>query len=110
MATTKEKKNFADAMAISHRPDKEAEGLDALFPSTIREPIAEPHKRRPNNKATHDGRVAVTFNLPVDLIEQLRAMAYWSRCEQWQIVADGVAKCISDYETENGPMGPIPTR
>lgn len=117
MATPKEKKNFADTMAIN-RPDKD--GLDAMFPASDQpqapaEPAAPKQTRtgkyRGQRTDTNDGRVAVTFKLPADMVDQLRAMAYWDRVEQWQIVADALSAAVEVYKTtHDGKLEPIPTR
>jgi len=99
-------KNFADTMAIN-RPDKQDDGLDAMFGASTQE---RPRKYANQSTDTKDGRKQITFKLPVQTIEKLRAMAYWRRLEQWEIVDDALLDIVAAYEKKYGKLKPIPTR
>lgn len=100
-----DKKNFADTMAIN-RADKERDGLDAMFPAT---PQAQAPARHPQTTDTKDGRKQVTFKLPAETIEKLRAYCYWLRREQWEVVDDALLELFRRQEARE-KIKPIPQR
>lgn len=109
MSKPTDKKTFADAMAI-----RRSDELDAMFPDGSTQqgqaPAAAPGRPR-RRTDTADGRQQITFKLPADIIEDLRAMAYWDRMEQWQIVADALAASIQAYKDDHGgTLEPIPKK
>lgn len=95
-------------------------GLDAMFPATDeptqaavvpqqdeRQPRTQP---QPQPTTTQDGRKQITFKLPADVIDKIRAFSYWERVEQWQFVADAIQAAVDKYERKNGALQPPPKR
>lgn len=82
--------------------------LDAVVPMRQAEPAS------PVKEVKHEipvKREKVTVSLPSDLMEKLRAAAYWSRLPLAALVEEGIHSALANAEKENGgPFQPITER
>ena len=50
----------------------------------------------------------VSFKLPMNTINDIKAICYWERKEQWQLIVEAVQDYVKEYEKKNGALKPIP--
>ena len=113
MSNTKNTKTFADAMAIQR--------TDTMFDGMFSNPAtAEPEKRatdggstpqaqeQPKQKQkgvgkyanqpleTSDGRKQISFKLPVETIEQIKALHWQWQIDQWQVIVRAIQSAVDN--------------
>lgn len=54
--------------------------------------------------------VRSTYYMREDIIEALRAIAYWERKTLKEVVHDMTLRYVQDYEAKNGKIKPVPER
>jgi len=91
-------------------------GLDAL----LGEIPKKPKKGRPqtqfkevvkeSQQGTKEGETRATFIVKEDLLEKLKAMAYWQRVMIKEVVDTALQEAVAKYETSNGKIKPIPAK
>lgn len=54
--------------------------------------------------------VRSTYYMREDIIEALRAIAYWDRKTIKEVVHDMALKYVQEYEAKNGEIKPVPER
>ena len=59
---------------------------------------------------TKENEIRATFILKEDLLEKVKAMAYWHRVQIKEIAHHAFADAIEKYEKWNGPISPIPRK
>ena len=59
---------------------------------------------------TKENETRATFILNEQLLEKIKAMAYWHRVQIKEIAHHAFADAIEKYEKWNGPIAPIPPR
>ncbi|GAB3284474.1 hypothetical protein GCM10027347_61470 [Larkinella harenae] len=71
----------------------------------------KPQPEQPRPTATTATPVSAetraTFIVPEDLVNKLKAVAYWDRRLLKEVVADALEGYIQKYEKENGTIQPI---
>ena len=65
------------------------------------------------NKAqvgTKEGEIRATFIVREDLLEKLKAIAYWDRTLIKEVVDKALEEAVVKYEKKNGAIKPIPNK
>jgi len=51
-----------------------------------------------------------TFIVNEDILEKVKAIAYWDRVQIKDVVAEALNSYLGNYEKANGPVKPIPNK
>jgi len=63
-----------------------------------------------SEEGTKEGETRATFIVKIELLEKLKALAYWKRRLIKDEVNDLLAEAIERYEAESGKIKPIPKK
>lgn len=91
-------------------------GLDSL----LGEQPQKPKRGRPvtstreitksSQEGTKEGETRATFIVREELVDKLKAIAYWDRMKIKDIIASALEEAVSKYEKRNGVVKPIPKK
>ena len=94
-----------------------AEGLDALIPTQAdkkrRGRPASPDRKevvKSSQEGTKKDEVRATFIVREELLEKLKAIAYWDRAMIKDVVNGALQDAIDRYEKKSGAVKPIPKK
>jgi hypothetical protein len=93
-----------------------AEGLDALIRQKPeqRKPGRPATKKKVVTKSSQEGtkeqEVRATFIVQEELLEKLKAIAYWDRALIKDVVNRALQETIEKYEKKNGPVKAVPKK
>ena len=99
-------------------------GLNSLLGESKSEPkkpdLLKPKRGRPktqtkvitktSQEGTKENETRATFIVNEDLLEKLKAIAYWERSLIKEVVASALEKAVATYEKKNGPVKPAPKK
>ena len=83
-------------------------GIDSVLGEASREESSVQAKRKPD--APQPGEKRATFHINEEMLEKVKAIAYWERLTIKEIVNDAFANYIAKYEQEKGAIEPIPKK
>lgn len=63
-----------------------------------------------SQEGTREGETRATFILGEDLLDKVKAVAYWDRMLIKEVVTDALQQYLERYEEENGAIQPQPKR
>jgi hypothetical protein len=63
-----------------------------------------------SQEGTKENETRATFIVNEDLLEKLKAIAYWERSLIKEVVASALEKAVATYEKKNGPVKPAPKK
>jgi len=63
-----------------------------------------------SQEGTKEGEIRATFIVKEDILEKLKAIAYWDRLLIKDVVNTALEDTVSRYEKKNGPIKPIPNK
>ncbi len=91
-------------------------GLDSL----LGEQPEKPKRGRPvtqfkevtksSQEGTKEGEVRATFIVKEELLNKLKAIAYWDRLLIKEVVTSALEDAVAKYEKKNGEIKPIPKK
>ena len=91
-------------------------GLDSL----LGEQPQRPKRGRPatstreitksSQEGTKEGETRATFIVKEELLEKLKAIAYWDRMKIKDVIASALEEAVNKYEKKNGEIKPIPKK
>ena len=91
-------------------------GLDSL----LGDQPQKPKKGRPvtqfkeitksSQEGTKEGETRATFILNEELVDKLKAIAYWDRLLIKEVITSAMEDAVAKYERKNGPVEPIPKK
>jgi hypothetical protein len=91
-------------------------GLDSLLGN----PTAKPKRGRPvtqtkeitksSQEGTKENETRATFIINEDLLEKLKAIAYWDRILIKEVINTALLDTIAKYEKKSGVVKPIPKK
>lgn len=61
-----------------------------------------------SQEGTRDGETRATFVVNEELLEKVKALAYWDRVTIKTVVNTALQEAIDKYEKKNGPLQPTP--
>ncbi|MGK7898856.1 MAG: hypothetical protein AB4372_35880 [Xenococcus sp. (in: cyanobacteria)] len=83
-------------------------GIDSVLGESNVEKATTQTKRKPD--APQPGEKRATFHINEELLEKIKAIAYWDRLTIKEIVNDAFAKYVESYEKKNGVIESIPKK
>ena len=97
------KKNFTGGLnsVLGDQPDKPKRGR----PKTSTKQIT-----KSSQEGTKDKETRATFIVNEDLLDKLKAIAYWDRKLIKEVVDVALQDAVDKYEKKNGDIKPIPKK
>ena len=93
-------------------------GLSSLIPDGVelkRETRGRPRTyareiTKSSQEKTQEGETRATFIVREDLLEKIKAVAYWERARIKDIINGALVDVVERYEAEHGEIKPIPEK
>jgi len=63
-----------------------------------------------SQKGTKENEIRATFIINEDLLEKLKAIAYWERSLIKDVLDKAIQEAVSKYEKKSGEIKPIPKK
>jgi hypothetical protein len=63
-----------------------------------------------SQKGTKENETRATFIINEELLEKLKAIAYWDRCLIKDVVNTALQDVVAKYEKKNGDIKPVPKK
>jgi len=73
----------------------------------------DPSKRKPektSQEGTKNDETRATFIVKEDLLEKIKALAYWEREQIKETINQALRGHVASYESKNGTIKPIPKK
>ena len=91
-------------------------GLDSLLgdqpqrPKRGRPATSTREITKSSQEGTKEGETRATFIVKEELLEKLKAIAYWDRMKIKDVIASALEDAVAKYEKKNGEIKPIPKK
>jgi len=97
------KKNFAGGLSslLGDQPEKPKRGRPVTQTKEI---------TKSSQEGTKENETRATFIINEELLEKLKAIAYWDRSLIKDVVNNALQEAVVKYEKKNGAINPIPTK
>jgi hypothetical protein len=97
------KKNFTGGLSslLGEQPDKPKRGRPVTQTKEI---------TKSSQEGTKENETRATFIINEELLEKLKAMAYWDRVLIKEVVNTALQEAIAKYEKRNGAVKQIPKK
>ena len=83
-------------------------GIDSVLGEVSREESPAPVKRKPD--APQPGEKRATFHIAEEMLDKVKAIAYWERLTIKEVVNEAFANYVVNYEQSKGTIQPIPKK
>jgi len=97
------KKNFTGGLSslLGDQPDKPKRGRPVTQTKEL---------TKSSQEGTKENETRATFIINEELLDKLKAIAYWDRKLIKEVVDTALQDIVSKYEKKNGAIKPIPTK
>ena len=97
------KKNFTGGLdsLLGEQPQRPKRGRPATSTREI---------TKSSQEGTKEGETRATFIVKEELLEKLKAIAYWDRKLIKEVVTSALEEAANKYEKKNGEIKPIPKK
>jgi hypothetical protein len=97
------KKNFTGGLSslLGDQPDKPRRGRPVTQTKEI---------TKSSQEGTKENETRATFIINEDLLEKLKAIAYWDRALIKEVVHTALQDAVEKHEKKNGAIKPIPKK
>jgi len=97
------KKNFTGGLSslLGDQPDKPKRGRPVTQTKEI---------TKSSQEGTKENETRATFIINEDLLEKLKAIAYWDRALIKEVVHTALQDAVEKHEKKNGAIKPIPKK
>lgn len=97
------KKNFTGGLdsLLGEQPQRPKRGRPATSTREI---------TKSSQEGTKEGETRATFIVKEELLEKLKAIAYWDRMKIKDVIASALEDAVAKYEKKNGEIKPIPKK
>jgi hypothetical protein len=97
------KKNFTGGLSslLGDQPDKPRRGRPVTQTKEI---------TKSSQEGTKENETRATFIINEDLLEKLKAIAYWDRALIKEVVHTALQDAVEKHEKKNGAVKPIPKK
>jgi hypothetical protein len=97
------KKNFTGGLSslLGDQPEKPKKGRPVTQTKEI---------TKSSQEGTKEGETRATFIVKEELLEKLKAVAYWERRMIKEVIASALEETVAKYEKKNGPVKLIPKK
>jgi hypothetical protein len=97
------KKNFTGGLnsLLGDQPEKPKKGRPVTQTKEI---------TKSSQEGTKENETRATFIVNEELLEKLKAVAYWERRMIKEVIASALEETVAKYEKKNGPVKPMPKK
>lgn len=98
------KKNFTgglNSLLGDHQPEKPKRGRPVTQTKEI---------TKSSQEGTKENETRATFIIKEELLDKLKAIAYWDRVLIKDVVNTAIQETVAKYEKKNGDIKPIPKK
>jgi hypothetical protein len=97
------KKNFTGGLnsLLGDQPEKPKKGRPVTQTKEI---------TKSSQEGTKENETRATFIVNEELLEKLKAVAYWERRMIKEVIASALEETVAKYEKKNGPVKLIPKK
>ena len=97
------KKNFTGGLnsLLGDQPEKPKKGRPVTQTKEI---------TKSSQEGTKENETRATFIVNEELLEKLKAVAYWERRMIKEVIASALEETVAKYEKKNGPVELIPKK
>jgi hypothetical protein len=97
------KKNFTGGLSslLGDQTDKPKRGRPVTQTKEI---------TKSSQEGTKENETRATFIINEDLLEKLKAIAYWDRVLIKDVINTSLAETVAKYEKKNGPIKTVPKK
>jgi len=97
------KKNFIGGLSsvLGDQPEKPKKGRPVTQTKEI---------TKSSQEGTKENETRATFIVNEELLEKLKAVAYWERRMIKEVIASALEETVDKYEKKNGPVKLIPKK
>lgn len=97
------KKNFTGGLGslLGDQPEKPKRGRPVTQTKEI---------TKSSQEGTKENETRATFIVNEDLLEKLKAIAYWDRSLIKEVVNNALLEAVVKYEKKNGDIKPVPKK
>ena len=97
------KKNFTGGLnsLLGDQPEKPKKGRPVTQTKEI---------TKSSQEGTKENETRATFIVNEELLEKLKAVAYWERRMIKEVIASALEEIVAKYEEKNGPVKLIPKK
>lgn len=97
------KKNFTGGLnsLLGDQPEKPKRGRPVTQTKEI---------TKSSQEGTKENETRATFIINEELLEKLKAIAYWDRCLIKDVVNTALQDVVAKYEKKNGDIKPVPKK
>jgi hypothetical protein len=97
------KKNFTGGLSslLGDQPEKPKKGRPVTQTKEI---------TKSSQEGTKENETRATFIVNEELLEKLKAVAYWERRMIKEVIASALEETVAKYEKKNGPVKLIPKK
>jgi len=97
------KKNFTGGLdsLLGDQPQRPKRGRPATSTREI---------TKSSQEGTKEGETRATFIVKEELVDKLKAIAYWDRMKIKDVIASALEEAVNKYEKKNGEIKPIPKK
>ena len=97
------KKNFTGGLSslLGDQPEKPKKGRPVTQTKEI---------TKSSQEGTKENETRATFIVNEELLEKLKAVAYWERRMIKEVIASALEETVDKYEKKNGPVKLIPKK
>ena len=97
------KKNFTGGLnsLLGDQPEKPKRGRPVTQSKEI---------TKSSQEGTKENETRATFIINEELLEKLKAIAYWDRCLIKDVVNTALQDVVAKYQKKNGDIKPIPKK
>ena len=90
-------------------------GLNSLLgeadkPKAKKAPLSQRKVKKTSELGLQEGLTRATFILSEDVLEKLKALAYWERLKIKEAHEEAINEYLAKYEKKHGKIKPIPKR
>jgi len=97
------KKNFTGGLnsLLGDQPEKPKRGRPVTQTKEI---------TKSSQEGTKENETRATFIINEELLDKLKAIAYWDRCLIKDVINTALQETVAKYEKKNGDINPIPKK
>ena len=97
------KKNFTGGLnsLLGDQPEKPKRGRPVTQTKEI---------TKSSQEGTKENETRATFIINEELLDKLKAIAYWDRMKIKDVIASALEEAVNKYEKKNGEIKPIPKK
>lgn len=85
-------------------------GADKDKPPRGRPKTSTKEVTKSSQEGTKENETRATFIVNEDVLDKLKAIAYWERVLIKEVVAEALQEAVVKYEKKNGVINPIPKK